>query len=262
MKGGFTPNHKLFQISRSLDSRLLMVESCQFWTLKPKLWASQIFTLIHLINNLVWAKSSKLMTFEENKISVQQLPYAFHCSLYSPLRRYKKVAVLKELCYKMQFVKNVLYTSSASSPLVFFFCYCFYEGFIPKIIPVSWFLLFICISYQLKVFGFDTGILRNSCSVLLLKTFSSLPQSVAFMPGFVSHVCLQYFPFRAFVTMICWTSTEVLLNLVAPLDSAVLSLDFEISIFWTSGFDSVSILFDSWIAFLIFDLGVLSSDLK
>ena len=47
------------------------------------------------------------------------------------------------------------------------------------------------------------------------------------MPDFVSHVCLQYFPFRAFVTMICWTSTEALLNLVAPLDSAVLTLDFE-----------------------------------
>ena len=35
------------------------------------------------------------------------------------------------------------------------------------------------------------------------------------------------FPIRAFVTMIYWTSTEVLLNLVAPLDSAVPSLDFE-----------------------------------
>ena len=53
------------------------------------------------------------------------------------------------------------------------------------------------------------------------------------------------FPFRAFVTMIYWTSTEVLLNLVAPLDSAVPSLDFEqINVFWTSGFDSVSIVFD------------------
>ena len=29
------------------------------------------------------------------------------------------------------------------------------------------------------------------------------------------------FPFRAFVTMIYWNSTEVWLNLVAPLDSAV-----------------------------------------
>ena len=54
------------------------------------------------------------------------------------------------------------------------------------------------------------------------------------------------FPFRAFVTMIYWTSTEALLSFVAPLDSAVPSLDFEqISIFWTSGFDSVSIVFDS-----------------
>ena len=35
------------------------------------------------------------------------------------------------------------------------------------------------------------------------------------------------FPFRAFVTMIYWTSTEVLLNLVASLDLAVSSLDFE-----------------------------------
>ena len=46
------------------------------------------------------------------------------------------------------------------------------------------------------------------------------------MPDFVSHVCLQYFLFCTFVTMICLTSAEVL-NLVARLDSAVLSLDFE-----------------------------------
>ena len=54
------------------------------------------------------------------------------------------------------------------------------------------------------------------------------------------------FPFRAFVTMIYWISTEVLLNLVAPLDSAMPSLDFEkINFFLTSSFDSVSIVFDS-----------------
>ena len=54
------------------------------------------------------------------------------------------------------------------------------------------------------------------------------------------------FPFLAFVTMIYWTSTEVLLNFVAPLDSAVHSFDFEqINVFWTFGFDSVSIVFDS-----------------
>ena len=35
------------------------------------------------------------------------------------------------------------------------------------------------------------------------------------------------FPFRAFVTMIYWTSTKVLLNLVAALESAVPSFDCE-----------------------------------
>ena len=35
------------------------------------------------------------------------------------------------------------------------------------------------------------------------------------------------FPFRAFVTIIYWTSAEELLNLVAPLDSAMSSLNFE-----------------------------------
>ena len=52
------------------------------------------------------------------------------------------------------------------------------------------------------------------------------------------------FPFRS-VSMIYWTSTEVLLNLVTPLDSAVPSLDFEqSSVFRTSVFDSFSIVFD------------------
>ena len=41
-------------------------------------------------------------------------------------------------------------------------------------------------------------------------------------------------------------SAEVLLNLVTPPDSPVLSFDFEqINVFLTSGFDSVSIVFDS-----------------
>ena len=54
------------------------------------------------------------------------------------------------------------------------------------------------------------------------------------------------FPFRAFVIMIYWKSTEALLNLVASLDSTVLSLDFQqIKVFLTFGFDSVSIVFDS-----------------
>ena len=79
------------------------------------------------------------------------------------------------------------------------------------------------------------------------------------------------FPFRAFVAMIYWTSTEVLLNLIPPLDSAVPSLDFEqINVFWTSSFDSVGIVFDSLgvsrsrprIAFHAFDLSVPSTDLE
>ena len=54
------------------------------------------------------------------------------------------------------------------SVFTFSFCYCFYEGFIRKIILVSQFLPFICISYPLKIFKFDTGILCNSCAVPLL----------------------------------------------------------------------------------------------
>ena len=124
----------------------------------------------------------------------------------------------------MQFVKNVLVYVFAV--FTFSFCYCFYEGFIH--ILVSRFLPFISTCYPLKVFKFGTGILRDSCTVPLLKTLRRLQQSIAFL-------CLilflmfasNNFPFRAFVTMICWTSTEVLLNFVAPLDSAVSSLGFE-----------------------------------
>ena len=133
-------------------------------------------------------------------------PYAFHCFLHSPLR-----------------FLTVVYVFG-----VFSFCYCFYEGFIHKIILVSQFLLFLCISYPMKVFKSDTGILRDSCAVPLLKTLSRLPQSIAFLCLilFLMFAC-NSFPFCAFVTTIYWTSTEVLLNLVAPLDSAVPSLDFE-----------------------------------
>ena len=80
--------------------------------------------------------------------------------------------------------------------------------------------------------------------------------------------CNNY-PFRAFVTMIYRMLTEVFLNLVAPLDSAVPSFDFEqINVFLTSGFDSVSIVFDSLSVsrslpvFLAFNLGVPSSDVE
>ena len=145
----------------------------------------------------------------------------------------------------MQFVKNVLVY--VFGVFTFSFCYCFYEGFIHKIILVRKILAFICISYASKVFKFDTGVLHDSCAVSLLKTLRRLPQSIAFLHLILFlMVAFNNFSFRPLVTMIYWTSTEVLLNLVAPLDSAVPSLDFEqINFFWTSGFDSVSVVFDS-----------------
>ena len=101
----------------------------------------------------------------------------------------------------MQYVKNALVY--VFGVFTFSFCYYFYEGFTYKIVLVSLFLLFIYISYPFKVFEFDTGILRDSFAVLLLKTMSRLPQSIAFL-------CLILFlmfagnnyPFRTFVTMI------------------------------------------------------------
>ena len=68
----------------------------------------------------------------------------------------------------------------------------------------------------------------------LLKTLSRLRQIIAFLSLilFLMFAC-NNIPFRAFVTMTNWTSTEVLVNLVAALDSAV-----------TSGFDPVRIVFD------------------
>ena len=136
----------------------------------------------------------------------------FHCFMDSPLSFLTVVkAVLTELFFKMQFLKSFLVY--AFGVFTFSFCSCFYEGFIHKIILVSQFLSFICISYPLKVFKVDTGILRDSCAVPLLKAWSRLPLSIAFL-------CLILFlmfaynncPFRAFVTMTYWTSTEVLLN--------------------------------------------------
>ena len=63
--------------SHTQKGLLLMVDSRELWTLKPKIWTSQIWTLINNLNNaivLVCGKCSKLITVEENIISVQQLP--------------------------------------------------------------------------------------------------------------------------------------------------------------------------------------------
>ena len=51
-----------------------MIESREFYTLNPKLWTSQIWTLINnFVTVLIWVKCSKLITLVENIISVQQL---------------------------------------------------------------------------------------------------------------------------------------------------------------------------------------------
>ena len=146
----------------------------------------------------------------------------------------------------MQFMKNVLVY--VFGVFTFSFCYSVYEGFIHKIILVSLFLPFICISYPLKVFKFDSWTLRDSCAVPVLNTLSRLPQSIAFLRLilFPMFACNNY-PIRAFATMIYWTSTEVLLNLFAPLN-CISRTRFSCSFFWrwknqymVHGFDSISI---------------------
>ena len=104
-----------------------------------------------------------------------------------------------------------------------------------------------------------TAWLINNCNNILPNISRSLIL-------FLMFAC-NNFPFRAFVTMIYWTSTEVLQNLVAPLYLAAPSLDFEqVNVFWTSVFDSFSFAQCqqkfSWILFLAFDLSVPSSDLE
>ena len=148
-----------------------MVESCELWTLKPKLWTSQIWTLINnFVIVLVCPKCSKLITLSFQQLSLC-LPLFFTFS--SEVLNSGIKTVLTEFFFKMQFVKNVLVY--VFSVFTFSFCYCFYEDFIHKIIVVSRFLPFICISYPLKVFKFGTGILLNSYAVPLLKTLSRLP---------------------------------------------------------------------------------------
>ena len=110
-------------------------------------------------------------------------------------------------------------------------------------ILVSQFLPFICIKCRLNVFKFSTGILRDLFTAHLLKTLRRLRQGIAFLCLilFLMFAC-NNFPFRAFVTMIYGKSTEVLLNLVSPLDSAVPSLDFEqINVFELPVFDLLSV---------------------
>ena len=119
---------------------------------------------------------------------------------------------MTELFFKIQFAKNFLIY--VFGVFTFSFCYCFrflsfcyFSFFIHKIILLNWFLPFICISYPLKV-----SIRSKSLNFL---------QSIAFLCLilFLMFAC-NNFNFRAYVTMIYWMSTEVLLNLVAPLNLA------------------------------------------
>ena len=130
----------------------------------------------------VCAKSAKLITLEENIISVQQLP------LCLPLFFVFSSEVLNS-GMKSCFDGDVFQDAVCEECFIYVFgvftfsvfCYCFYEGFIRKIILVSWFLLFICISFLLKIFRFDTGIFRaltenfewtaTECSFLFLILF-------------------------------------------------------------------------------------------
>ena len=95
---------------------------------------------------LVCMKCLKLITFEKNIISIQQLPLCLplFCVFSSEVLNSGKKVVLTELCIKMQFVKNVLVY--VFGVFTFSFCYCFCDGFIPEIILESQFLSFSCIN--------------------------------------------------------------------------------------------------------------------
>ena len=67
--------YQIDEITYAKGGLPLMIESRELWALKPKLWTNQIWTLINnFVIVLVCAKYSKLITLEENMISVQQLP--------------------------------------------------------------------------------------------------------------------------------------------------------------------------------------------
>ena len=175
--------------------------------------------------NFVCAKSSKLITLEEKIISVQQLPlrlslfFEFSSEvLNSSIKSsFDGVVFQDAVCEECFIYVFGVFTFSV-------FCYSFYEDFTPKIILGSWFLLFICLSYLLKVFRFDTGI-RDSCVVPLLKTLSRLPQSVTFYAWFCFTRLLAIF----FVSCIC---NNDLLNVNRSIAESCCSLGFSCAFSW------------------------------
>ena len=112
--------------------------------------------------------------------------------LYSPPRFFGiKSCFDGVLFFKMQ-LKNILVYIFGAFTLSAFITGFFWGGLSLSFLAKG-VLLFICISYLLKVFDFDTGILCDSCTVSLLKTLSRLPEYSYFIPDFISHVCLQSF---------------------------------------------------------------------
>ena len=155
----------------------------------------------------------------------------------------------------MQFVKNVLVY--VFGVFTFSFCYCFYEGFIDKFTAVGRFLPFICISYPLKDFKFDTRILRDSYTIPLLKPLSRLPQGIVFYVWFCFSCLLAIIFFLLTLSKSMFFELAVLIPLLLYLIrsvSAEVSLNciscirFRCSFFWpwenqymVHGFDSISI---------------------
>ena len=97
----------------------------------------------------VYAKCLKLITLEENKISIKQLPLCLPLFLVfsaevvnSGIKSCFDGVVFQDAACEECFSICLLSVFTFS----IFVIYCFYEGLIPKIILVSGFVPFICIS--------------------------------------------------------------------------------------------------------------------
>ena len=153
---------------------------------------------------LACTKSSKLISLEENIISVQQLPlcllwfFVFSSQVLNSGikscfdRVVFQVAICEECfcirlwCHHLQFL------------LLFFW---FIEVLSLKLFYKLIFTLYL---HELIAQRFDTGILHGSCAVILLKTLSRLPHILVF-PCLILPLmaACKNIPFHAFVTMIC-----------------------------------------------------------
>ena len=210
--------------------------------MKPKLWTSQSWSLINfdgLCYSTCLGKMSKVDDLRGKYNKRSAAPVMPSIVFLHFLLRF---CGSYQLFSKMQFANVLVYVFGV---FTLSFCYCFSEGFIHKIILVSRFLPLICFSYSFKVFKFDTRILRDSCAVPLLKTLIRLPQSIAFLCQilFLMFAC-NNFLFRAFLTMIYWVfNRSVAESCYSTGSYCAFSWLWADNVFWTSGFDSVSIAF-------------------